>query len=155
MKRILFASVLAMFATSLCAADVAMSISVGEPGFYGQIDIGGYPPPRLISRRPVLVQREAMAGPPIYLRVPPGHTRNWRKHCREYDACGQPVYFVRDSWYQQEYVPRYQQAEENRRAARADRRREGGWNRRPPEAGRMDQMQPEHERRDEDHRRGR
>jgi hypothetical protein len=26
----------------------------------------------------------------------------------EYNACGRPVYFVRDDWYQREYVPRYQ-----------------------------------------------
>jgi len=30
------------------AADVGVSISVGQPGFYGQIDIGDFPQPQLI-----------------------------------------------------------------------------------------------------------
>ena len=46
---------------------------------------------------------------PIYLHVPPGHAKNWRKHCRKYDACGERVYFVQDSWYNQVYVPSYQE----------------------------------------------
>jgi hypothetical protein len=42
-------------------------------------------------------------------RVPPGHAKHWNKHCRKYNACGQPVYFVQDRWYQQVYVPRYRE----------------------------------------------
>ena len=34
---------------------------------------------------------------PIYLHVPPGHAKNWRKHCAHYNACGQPVYFENTS----------------------------------------------------------
>jgi hypothetical protein len=34
-----------------------------------------------------------------YQQVPPGHARNWRKHCREYNACGERVYFVQNDWY--------------------------------------------------------
>jgi hypothetical protein len=32
---------------------------------------------------------------------------NWRKHCRKYNACGVPVYFVRHDWYERNvrYVP--------------------------------------------------
>jgi hypothetical protein len=41
---------------------------------------------------------------PIYLHVPPGHAKNWRKHCHEYHACGRPVYFVKSA----EYEPGYQ-----------------------------------------------
>ena len=44
---------------------------------------------------------------PIYLRVPPGHQKEWKKHCHAYNACGRPVYFVRDDWYEREYVPVY------------------------------------------------
>jgi hypothetical protein len=40
--------------------------------------------------------------------VPPGHEKHWNKHCAEYNACGRPVYFVRDDWYNNEYVPHYQ-----------------------------------------------
>jgi hypothetical protein len=35
--------------------------------------------------------------------VTPGH----EKHCAQYNACGRPVYFVRDDWHYNEYVPRH------------------------------------------------
>lgn len=89
--------------------DVGISINIGQPGFYGRIDIGGYPPPVLIYPRPVVIAPVPVAGPPIYLRVPPGHAKHWSKHCAEYGACGQRVYFVRDDWYNREYVPRYRE----------------------------------------------
>jgi hypothetical protein len=40
---------------------------------------------------------------PIYLHVPPGHAKHWKKHCHEYHACGRPVYFVKSA----EYAPGY------------------------------------------------
>ena len=52
MKRLLFAAALAVATVPALAADVGVSISIGQPGFYGQIDIGGYPPPRVIYREP-------------------------------------------------------------------------------------------------------
>ncbi len=121
MKRLLFAAVLAT-ATSFpaLAAVVGVSISIGQPGFYGQIDIGGYPPPRILYREPRVIYRAATSRPPIYLHVPPGHARNWRKHCREYNACGERVYFVQNTWYEREYVPRYQQQHRDRRDDRRD-----------------------------------
>ncbi|MDO9220036.1 MAG: hypothetical protein Q7T90_03325 [Thiobacillus sp.] len=107
MKRLFFAA--ALLATApLHAADVGVSVSIGQPGFYGQIDIGGFPPPRILSREPMIIERVTVQRPPVYLHVPPGHAKNWGKHCREYNACGERVYFVQDSWYQNEYVPRYQ-----------------------------------------------
>jgi hypothetical protein len=33
--------------------------------------------------------------------VPPGHAKDWKKHCKHYGACGVPVYFVQDDWVQQ------------------------------------------------------
>ena len=43
MKRILVAAALSLAAisTPALAANVAVSVSVGQPGFFGQIDIGG------------------------------------------------------------------------------------------------------------------
>lgn len=105
MKRVLFAMALAIAAIPVFAADVGVSVSVGQPGFYGRIDIGNAPPPRLIYVEPVVVQRVEVAKAPVYLHVPPGHEKNWGKHCRKYNACGRPVYFVRDDWYEGEYVP--------------------------------------------------
>jgi len=46
--------------------------------------------------------------PPIYLHVPRSHARHWRRHCHEYNACGERVFFVNDNWYHREYVPHYQ-----------------------------------------------
>lgn len=86
------------------AQDVRVTIS-GEvaPGVYGRVDIGNGPRPRLVSEQPVVVVRQARAPGPIYLHVPPGHAKNWAKHCRKYDACSRPVYFVKSA----EYDPGY------------------------------------------------
>ena len=109
MKRFLIAAALAAIVVPALAADVGVSVSIGQPGFYGRIDIGNYPQPQLIYPAPVMIQPMpmGMAPHPIYLRVPPGHRKNWRKHCRRYGACGQPVYFVQDNWYNNVYVPSY------------------------------------------------
>jgi hypothetical protein len=108
MKRILFAMTLAIAALPAFAADVGVSVSVGQPGFYGRIDVGNAPPPRVIYVEPVVIQRVEVVQAPVYLHVPPGHEKNWGKHCRKYNACGRPVYFVRDDWYEGEYVPYHQ-----------------------------------------------
>lgn len=105
MKRVLFAMVLAIAAGPVSAADVGISVSVGQPGFYGRIDIGNAPPPRVIYAEPVVIQRVEVVQAPVYLHVPPGHEKNWGKHCRKYNACGRPVYFVQNDWYEGEYVP--------------------------------------------------
>jgi hypothetical protein len=85
------------------AADVGVSISVSQPGVYGRIDIGRFPQPELIVAQPVVVHRPrvVVAQPvqPVYLWVPPGHQKNWSKHCSRYNACGTPVYFVKEEWY--------------------------------------------------------
>jgi hypothetical protein len=93
------------------AADVNVSVTVGQPGFYGRIDIGAFPPPVLVYPEPVVVQPVpvGVVRTPIYLHVPPGHAKNWRKHCRKYDACGYPVYFVQERWYNEVYVPVYRE----------------------------------------------
>ena len=91
-------------------ANAGVSVSVGEPGFFGHIEIGGLPrPPQLIFPQPVIIQpvRIGVAPAPIYLHVRPGHEKDWGKHCRKYNACGRPVYFVQDGWYNDEYVPEY------------------------------------------------
>ena len=93
--------------TSAWATDVGVSVTVGQPGFYGRIDIGGAPPPRLVYAQPIVIQPVAVAQAPVYLRVPPGHQKHWAKHCAQYNACGQPVYFVQEGWYNQVYVPYY------------------------------------------------
>lgn len=79
------------------AQDVGVSIGINQPGFYGRIDIGNtqpvlvYPQPVIIAQPVYGVQQR-----PIYMRVPPGHSRDWKRYCSRYSACNQPVYFVRD-----------------------------------------------------------
>jgi hypothetical protein len=114
MRRLLFSLAVMMAAVTgpVIAADVGVSVQVGEPGFYGRIEIGNFPQPQVIYRQPVIIQPVpvGVVHPPIYLRVPPGHAKHWRKHCQEYNACGEPVYFVQDRWYNEDYVPRYRES---------------------------------------------
>jgi len=124
MKRLLFAAALAAATVPALATDVGVSVSIGQPGFYGRLDVGGYPQPQVIYRRPIVVERMPVDRPPVYLRVPPGHAKHWKKHCREYNACGERVYFVKDNWYEREYVPRYQEHHRDRRDERHDGQRD-------------------------------
>lgn len=125
MKRFLIAAAVALttLGTPALAADVGVSVSIGQPGFYGRIDIGGYPQPQVIYAQPMIIQRGPYDRPPIYLHVPPGHAKNWGKHCRKYNACGERVYFVKEDWYSREYAPRYQEQHRDRRDERGDDRR--------------------------------
>jgi hypothetical protein len=111
MTKILWTVLLSACASSAFAADTAVSISVGQPGFYGQITIGNFPAPQLVYVHPVVIHPTpvVVVPAPIYLHVPPGHEKHWSKHCATYNACGRPVYFVRDDWYNSVYVPRYKQ----------------------------------------------
>jgi len=122
MKRLLFAATLAAITAPSFSADVGVSLSIGQPGFYGHIDIGDFPRPQVIYQQPRVIYRAAMHRPPIYLHVPPGHAKNWRRHCHEYNACNERVYFVQNNWYQHEYVPRYQERHGDRRDRRDERR---------------------------------
>ncbi|HZJ53820.1 MAG TPA: hypothetical protein VFD38_06740 [Myxococcaceae bacterium] len=104
-RLLLTAAVLA--AGSARATDVGVSVSVGDSGFYGRIDVGTMPrPPPVVYAQPVLVQPAPVAveRPPIYLRVPPGHAKKWRKHCHKYNACGERVFFVQERWYNEHYA---------------------------------------------------
>lgn len=104
------------------AANVDVNINIGQPGYYGRIDIGDFGRPQLIYSEPRVIYRNVSPRDPVYLRVPPGHAKNWRKHCGKYNACGERVYFVQDSWYEREYVPRYQAKHQDRHEHRDDRR---------------------------------
>lgn len=128
MKLFLIAVLLAAASASVPAraADVGVSVSVGQPGFYGRLDIGDYPAPQVFYRQPRLINRDGIGRQPIYMHVPPNHARHWRRHCRQYDACGERVYFVRDNWYNNEYVPRYQERDFSRQEERHDWRHEDG-----------------------------
>lgn len=124
MKHFLIAVALAAATLPALAADVGVSVSIGDPGFYGRIDIGNYPQPQVIYRQPMIIERVPMDRPPIYLRVPPGHAKHWSKNCHKYNACNERVYFVQDNWYNREYAPRYREQHRERRDMRRDERRD-------------------------------
>lgn len=110
MKRILSAAALLMAVGPALAADVGVSVTVGKPGFYGSIDIGDVSRPRTVNVEPVIVQPViGVMAQPVYMHVPPGQAKKWSRYCRQYDACGRPVYFVRDDWYENTYVPHYRE----------------------------------------------
>jgi hypothetical protein len=77
------------------------------PGIYGQVDLGDEPPPPLVYAQPMLIVPVARPLPPVYLYVPPGHVRYWRRYCHQYNACSRPVYFVRPPEYEPGYVRGY------------------------------------------------
>ncbi len=113
MKALILSAALAA-ASFPALAQTNVSISIGQPGFYGRIDLGdGYrsygPPPVYVAEPVIIERRHRVRAEPVYLRVPPGHRKNWSKHCRKYGACGQPVLFVQDRWYSDVYAPRYRE----------------------------------------------
>ncbi|WP_342119971.1 hypothetical protein [Pseudoduganella sp. OTU4001] len=115
MKTQLLAAAVLAISTSAFASDVGVSVTVGQPGFYGQINIGNTAPPPVLYPQPVIIQRPArVIAEPMYLRVPPGHAKKWDKHCHKYNACSRNVYFVRDEWYTNEYAPRYREEHRDR-----------------------------------------
>lgn len=108
--RTLFVGVALVGAAAPALAQTNVSINIGQPGFYGRIDIGGFGPPPVYVQQPVIVREvRHVRAQPVYLRVPPGHRKNWSRHCGRYNACGRPVMFVRDDWYTDTYAPRYRE----------------------------------------------
>lgn len=86
------------------------------PGVYGRIDVRNRPPPPVLYPQPVIILQQPRHSAPVYLHVPPGHARDWAKHCHKYDACATPVYFVKS----REYEPGYQRPGRDRDRNRND-----------------------------------
>jgi hypothetical protein len=93
--------------------NVSVSVDgVIRPGVYGRVVIGSQPPPPVIYPQPVIITQPVIVTQPnvvvqrpvvvqqqpIYMHVPPGHAKNWQKHCYKYNACNQPVYFVQNNY---------------------------------------------------------
>lgn len=129
---------------------VGVSVSIGQPGFYGRINIGDQPPPAVIYQQPIIVHQAPVAvhRRPIYLRVPPGHSKHWSKYCGRYSACGQPVYFVRYDERRQPHYDRHDRRDhfEERHERRLQERHERRHDRRE------DRRDDRHDRRHDDHR---
>jgi hypothetical protein len=118
MCRSICIAVAALFAAApTLSADVAVSVSMGQPGFYGRIDIGDVPHPDLISPQPIIIKAIGAPRAPMYFHVPPGHAKDWAKHCGKYNACGERVFFVKTQWYNSVYVPHHQKRQARIEAA--------------------------------------
>jgi hypothetical protein len=48
------------------AADVGVSVSVGQPGFYGRLDIGDFPRPQILYSQPRMIRRGPSGRPPVH-----------------------------------------------------------------------------------------
>lgn len=117
MRNFLFAAAAVMASTPAFCAEVGALGGLGEPGFYGQIDIRRVSKPQVVFSEPVVIQPVEAgdagdAGEPVYLHVPEDHAKDWRKHCHAYNACDQRVYFVDDNWYDKVYVHEYRERPE-------------------------------------------
>lgn len=98
--------------------NIGVSIGINSPGQYGRIDIDNYPQPRLSMPQAIIYAPSPVAiyQRPIYLYVPQAHQANWGRYCGGYRACGQPVYFVQETWVREEY-----RREHDKRDKRDDR----------------------------------
>lgn len=128
MKKSVAAAALLCAGLPALATEVGVSVQVSQPGVYGRIDIGRFPQPQVVVAQPVVIQRPVQvvqAPQPVYMWVPPGHRKNWRKHCGQYNACGVPVYFVKDEWYGQHVRPHDERGHRGGRDDRDDDRGRG------------------------------
>lgn len=87
------------------ATNIGVTIGINAPGQYGRIDIDNYPRPVPMLHAPVVYAPTPVAQyqRPIYLYVPQAHQSNWGRYCGGYGACGQPVYFVPETYVRDEY----------------------------------------------------
>jgi hypothetical protein len=119
MRSLILPTLFAAAAPLALAQNVSFNATIAgqvAPGVYGQVALGNGPPPPVVYAQPMVVQPAPVvigAAPlePIYLHVPPGHARNWRKHCHEYHACERPVYFVKSAEYEPGYRPEHEHNE--------------------------------------------
>jgi len=119
MRLLILPALFAVAAPLAQAQNVSFNATIsGEvaPGVYGQVAVGNGPAPPVVYAQPVIAQPApvvvgAMPAEPIYLHVPPGHAKNWRKHCHEYHACERPVYFVKSAEYEPGYRPEHEHHE--------------------------------------------
>jgi hypothetical protein len=110
---VLLAGLTSLLVNIPSGAQVGFTIQLGQPGSYGPVSPAGMGLNQLLYPQPVVGQLRyvirAASVQPLYLRVPPGQTKNWRTNCQRYGACDRNVYFVQESWYNQNDVQRYQQ----------------------------------------------
>jgi len=104
-KLAAMAVVLGVALPAWAEVNVGVSVGIYQPGIYGRIDIGALPQPALVYAQPILIapQPVVLQARPVYLYVPPAHQAHWARHCSQYGACAQPVYFVQERWVRERY----------------------------------------------------
>jgi hypothetical protein len=110
-RKVAVATLVMVAASQIAAADGidtrAASNSQATPGVYGRVDVVSKQNPPLVYEQAMFIERPDTAGrvEPLYLHVPPEHAKNWKKYCAQYQACKQPVYFVKSAEYEPGYEP--------------------------------------------------
>jgi hypothetical protein len=118
---------LVLAGTASAAANVNVIVEGQiKPGVYGRVEVGNPSvPPPVWQAQPVIIapQPRSVEVVPVYLHVPPGHARDWRRHCHRYASCGRPVYFVRSVEYEPGYGKkrRHHKHSDDRDHSREDR----------------------------------
>lgn len=89
-------------------ASTQVNISIGDSGYRGVLPALSGWRPEVWNSSPVVAIGAAAAGlAAVYLNVTDSERRDWKRHCGKYDACGRPVYFVKNDWYRGTYAPEY------------------------------------------------
>ncbi|MCT0207714.1 hypothetical protein [Synechococcus sp. CS-1332] len=110
-------------------AQTSLTLQLGQPGYFGPINLGNQTPPPVYGYGPVIVRPDSRgrdrwtqaATQPVYLRVPMNQARDWGRYCGLYQACNMPVQFVRDDWYRNVYAPRVRAAQARQAKEARDR----------------------------------
>ena len=105
MRNIRLPGLLFLLVAAFACSAVEVRVIIGtdiRPGEYGRVDFRGAPPTPVVYTEPKVIYRQPRGAQlqPVYLHVPPGHAKDWGKHCRKYGACNVPVYFVKSSEYE-------------------------------------------------------
>lgn len=93
-------ALLASFAAHAEGAHGWRNVTAGgtlRPGVYGRIVVKGKTAPPVIYQHPVIADQAIVPRGvrPVYLYVPPGQVRKWKRSCARWSACDEPVLFVR------------------------------------------------------------
>jgi hypothetical protein len=99
MQRFLFVAAVAAITVPALAANAGVSIQIGQPGFYGSIDIGGFP---AATDLPAANRDPAVPGrvrEPIYLHA--AGLREELEQALPASTTLRPTGLLCDSWYNQ------------------------------------------------------
>jgi hypothetical protein len=133
-RKVAVATLVMVAGSQIAAADGigtrAAASTPATPGVYGRLDVDSKQLPPLVYEQPMFIEAPETAGKvaPLYVHVPPEHAKNWKKYCAKYQACKQPVYFVKSAEYEPGYDPKAQkQSEEKPGEEKQKRKFRSGW----------------------------